>query len=131
MVWLAAVRVSPKPADLGAEGPDVEALARPKLVADAIPRTVELGHQLPGIRGVINIVGHFSLGTARPREVVRPAIPHRSGEAAHFCIVTIIQDVRVYARSHPIKDAEVATEEGMKEMPTEFVKDRGAIYRAI
>jgi phosphomethylpyrimidine synthase len=46
----------------------------------------------------------------------------------HFCSMKITQDVREYARSHGLEDAQ-ALAMGMEEMAGEFVKTGGEIYR--
>jgi phosphomethylpyrimidine synthase len=82
---------------------------------------------------------NLSLDPERAREFHDQTMPHESHKVAHFCSMCgphfcsmkITQDVRDYARSHRIDDAEVALEEGMKEKSREFLDKGGKIYEDV
>ncbi len=83
----------------------------------------------------------FNLGfdPDRAREYHDETLPKQAHKVAHFCSMCgphfcsmkISQEVREYAASHNIEDAESAVEAGMKEMAVEFKKQGSEIYKEI
>ncbi len=82
----------------------------------------------------------FNLGLDpdKAREFHDETLPKESAKVAHFCSMCgphfcsmkITQDVRDYAASHGMKDAE-ALEKGMEEKSVEFVKQGSEVYRKV
>ena len=80
----------------------------------------------------------LSLDPEKARDFHDETLPHEAHKVAHFCSMCgphfcsmrITQDVREYARSHGVSDAD-ALQQGMQEKAVEFKQQGAEIYREI